>query len=259
MTVLNSRTTPEGTEFFGRRVRIHDTYDSYDRTLMDALRGTTGTVAWSGPDSDGDISVNLDEPLGVDFASRTSAYARSWEFLDEAEATEPVEPEVAKTPSEERLATLIEAVLEGAQSHGYQRHLGELFSKAGLPLPDGKRRLTFRGQRVVSVGEIDGVAECMRSLRGSTDMAGVDVHVVRTIVEATVTVDWPEVGDHVDCTEVTHALAADMSQIPDELLVRVGKSLGYASSTGASVRRFIETQKGMNPSHGLTVSCTYCG
>jgi hypothetical protein len=257
MTTFNRENLPAGTVLMNRRVRIVEAFPSLSTEERNLINGRTGTCKWEQPDSDGDIYVEFDSPL--DHNGRTSSYVRAWEFLDGTEATlTPSEPVVVdKTPAEERLEALIDAVYEAARTNGYQSLLAGVMEAAGLPLRDSGRRLTLMGQRVVSVyGE--EVSEALTRLRGSDVDEDVTVQVNRAIAEFRVTVAWPQTGAHVDCHDLNNMLAGEnWASIPDDILTNAARAVGLRSNA-ASVRTFLTQQKAIAHNYGAQVSCLYC-
>lgn len=254
MTVYTRENLPADTRLMDRRVRIVQAFPSLSTEERGYIEGRTGTCKWESPDSDGDIYVEFDSAL--DHNGRTSSYVRAWEFLDGAEAQTDTPP-VERTPAEEKLERLIDAVYVAARANGYQHLLAEVMNDAGIPLRESGRRLTLRGQRIVSP-YTDEVGEALKRLRTGDTIADVEVSLVRTIAEFQVTIAWPEVGDHTDCNDLNNLLAGEnWASVPNDVLTGAARSIGLHGNAEA-VRAYLTQQKAINSVYGATVSCQYC-
>lgn len=262
MTTFNRENLPVGTPLMDRRVRIVTPYPSLSTEEIARITGRTGTCKWETPDSDGDIYVEFDEALDY---GRTSSYVREWEFLDGD--TEPVvmspltssdRAVLPKTTAEIRLEALIDAVYEAANRHGYRQFLAGVMEEAGIPLRDSERRLTLRGQRVVSPYDNTQVAEALDRLRIGEKDATTQVLVNRVVAEFTVSVPWPETGPHDDCDDLNNLMLDDWTQIPDDVLTKAALAVGLRGNV-ETLRTHLTNQHKIAPAYGAAVSCSYCG
>lgn len=256
------RTTNPVTDMTGRRVRIVTGYPGYSEAEQERFAGLEGKVANASPDSEGDVYVNFDEPLDN---GRTYAYARTWQYVDGAEA-EPIDAplnpiEVEPTPAEAQLERLIDAIYAGARTNGYMSLIPELFEEAGIPMRKVKRTAVFRGLRIISPSTWGPNQEALANLRQSGTPEGVVATLNRTVADYSVAVPWTEIpdeGERKTCSDLAYTLnEGDFADVPTEVLVLAGQAIGLGSNPDG-LRRTLSKHRKAGSEYGISLSCDHC-